>query len=106
MRRIITVLLVLAACGKDPKIEQAKSEVEAVAASVEKQTKKDEGSMGPCPGFHTTGKPFTLDPALPRNDPWGNPYTVECGNGYEIVSAGPDGKPGTKDDIRSASRSL
>jgi general secretion pathway protein G len=38
-------------------------------------------------------------------DPWGHPYvyTVPGGNGrdYDIVSAGPDGQPGTADDIQS-----
>ncbi len=101
---LLVLCLSTAACGKDPKVEQAKSEVETAAASIDKQTQGDEGSMGPCPGFKTTGRAFTLDPALPRNDPWGNPYTIECGNGYQVVSSGPDGKPGTKDDIASAGR--
>ncbi|MDB6055182.1 MAG: xcpT 8 [Verrucomicrobiales bacterium] len=38
------------------------------------------------------------------NDPWGNPYVYEYPgkhtmNGYDIISAGPDGKMGTDDDI-------
>ena len=103
MRKIVFVIL-LASCGKDPKVEQAKTEVESIAASIASQTKGDEGSMGPCPGFKAKGKPFTLDPSMPKTDPWGNPYSIECGNGYEVVSAGPDGKPGTKDDVRSAGR--
>jgi general secretion pathway protein G len=37
-------------------------------------------------------------------DPWGNPYFYECPGkhntiGYDLFSAGPDGKPGTDDDI-------
>jgi len=37
-------------------------------------------------------------------DPWGNPYIYECPgrynpNGYDLYSAGPDGQPGTEDDI-------
>ena len=37
-------------------------------------------------------------------DPWGNPYIYEYPgkhntNGYDLSSAGPDGKPGTDDDI-------
>lgn len=103
MRRI-TLLIFLAACSKDPKVEQAKNEVETIAASIDKQTKDQEGMLGPCPGFKAKGKPFALDPSMPKTDPWGNGYTVECGNGFEVVSVGPDGKPGTKDDIRSAPR--
>ncbi|HVS50999.1 MAG TPA: type II secretion system major pseudopilin GspG [Opitutaceae bacterium] len=41
-------------------------------------------------------------------DPWGHPYVYEYpgrinANGYDIVSAGPDGQPGTSDDIVNAS---
>ena len=37
-------------------------------------------------------------------DPWGNKYIYEYpgkhnANGYDLLSAGPDGKPGTGDDI-------
>lgn len=40
------------------------------------------------------------------NDPWGNPYVYECpgkhnDQGYDIMSAGPDGRAGTEDDITS-----
>ncbi|HSV72233.1 MAG TPA: type II secretion system major pseudopilin GspG [Chthonomonadales bacterium] len=37
------------------------------------------------------------------NDPWGNPYMYrippEQGTDYDVYSAGPDGQPGTSDDI-------
>ena len=37
-------------------------------------------------------------------DPWGNQYFYECPgnhntNGYDLFSAGPDGRMGTEDDI-------
>ena len=104
MRKLkLIFLLLLAACGKDPKVEQAKGEVEQIAASIDTQMKGD--SQGPCPGFKAKGKPFALDPSMPRNDPWGNPYAIDCnGSSYEVVSSGPDAKPGTKDDVRSAVR--
>jgi len=40
-------------------------------------------------------------------DPWGHPYIYEFPgrlnpNGYDIVSMGPDGQPGTPDDIANA----
>jgi general secretion pathway protein G len=40
-------------------------------------------------------------------DPWGHPYVYEYpgrinANGYDIVSAGPDGQLGTADDILNA----
>jgi general secretion pathway protein G len=39
-----------------------------------------------------------------RDDPWGNPYRYDVpgqrsGGAYDVYSAGPDGKPGTADDI-------
>jgi general secretion pathway protein G len=39
-----------------------------------------------------------------RDDPWGNPYQYDVpgqrsGTGYDVYSSGPDGKPGTADDI-------
>jgi general secretion pathway protein G len=40
-------------------------------------------------------------------DPWGRPYVYEYpgrinANGYDIVSMGPDGQPGTQDDVVNA----
>ena len=40
---------------------------------------------------------------LPR-DPWGNPYVYKTPgdkhkNSYDVYSAGPDGQPGTEDDV-------
>lgn len=42
------------------------------------------------------------------NDPWGTPYRMACGSslppgarGLAVTSAGPDGKDGTDDDVRS-----
>jgi len=47
--------------------------------------------------------PYFTPTNLPT-DPWGNPYIYEYPgkhnkNGYDLFSAGPDGKPGTEDDI-------
>lgn len=43
-----------------------------------------------------------------RNDPWGNPYiyippTDPLRGDYQVFSAGPDGVPGTADDVTSTS---
>ena len=45
-----------------------------------------------------------FDPPKWPVDPWGNKYIYEYPgkhdtNGYDLFSAGPDGKPGTDDDI-------
>ena len=47
--------------------------------------------------------PYFDPPKLPV-DPWGHPYIYiypgkHDTNGYDFFSAGPDGKPGTQDDI-------
>jgi hypothetical protein len=35
-------------------------------------------------------------------DPWGNAYTIDCGEEeLTVTSNGPDGKAGSADDIRS-----
>lgn len=40
------------------------------------------------------------------DDPWGNPYVYECPgrhneSSYDLMSAGPDGRAGTEDDINN-----
>jgi general secretion pathway protein G len=47
--------------------------------------------------------PYFDPPQIPM-DPWGNSYIYEypgkrSTNAYDLISAGPDGKLGTKDDI-------
>jgi len=34
-----------------------------------------------------------------NKDPWGNDYILKPGNQVTVLSAGPDGKPGTADDV-------
>lgn len=37
---------------------------------------------------------------VPSADPWGNPYDCRsAGEGYSLRSSGPDGEPGTGDDV-------
>jgi hypothetical protein len=39
-------------------------------------------------------------PSMEGTDPWGNPYIYKPGEeSFSIRSAGPDGKPGTGDDV-------
>jgi general secretion pathway protein G len=39
-----------------------------------------------------------------NKDPWGNDYVFKVqGNSYTVSSAGPDGAPGTPDDVTSSS---
>jgi general secretion pathway protein G len=48
--------------------------------------------------------PYLKNESEIPNDPWGNPYIYECPgkfnpNGYDLSSPGPDGQPGTEDDV-------
>jgi general secretion pathway protein G len=48
--------------------------------------------------------PYLKNESEIPNDPWGNPYIYECPgkhnpNGYDLYSGGPDGQPGTEDDV-------
>jgi general secretion pathway protein G len=50
------------------------------------------------PGETNWHGPYLQHPPI---DPWGHPYVYHCPakTSYELFSAGPDGKPGTADDI-------
>jgi len=44
----------------------------------------------------------TFQVGVAQRDAWGNRYVFECNaRGFTIVSAGPDGRPDTADDLRS-----
>jgi general secretion pathway protein G len=46
--------------------------------------------------------PYLRSPAL-ATDPWGSRYSyTETGGAYRVASPGPDGKPGTSDDITAS----
>ena len=54
-----------------------------------------------CPSFETLCEDGLLDEASPRRDPWGNPWLISCdGAKVSVRTNGPDGQPGTEDDIR------
>lgn len=49
-----------------------------------------------------------LDPPVVKPDPWGRPFVYQCPpqqnpdpEGYDLYSVGPDGQPGTEDDVVS-----
>lgn len=55
-----------------------------------------------CPSPQTLKDEKQIDTTTSINDPWGKPFAIACPEGGEIVvtSSGPDGKPGSEDDIR------
>jgi general secretion pathway protein G len=55
---------------------------------------------GGCPSIEQLKADKSLKADQDTNDPWGSPYTIVCnGNDVAVRSNGPDGKPGTPDDL-------
>jgi hypothetical protein len=53
-----------------------------------------------CATFDDLRRAGTLDPSQPLTDAWNRPFAIECnGDDIFVLSAGPDGKLGTPDDI-------
>jgi len=54
----------------------------------------------PCPTVDELIKKGELSRTSPHVDPWGHSYKILCGADETVtVSAGPDGQPGTGDDL-------
>jgi general secretion pathway protein G len=53
-----------------------------------------------CPTISQLVQEKHLDPGQNTNDPWGQAYSLMCSDDeVTVISAGPDKKKGTKDDI-------
>jgi len=53
-----------------------------------------------CPTISQLVQEKHLDPGQSTNDPWGQPYTLVCTDDeVTVISAGPDKKKGSADDI-------
>jgi general secretion pathway protein G len=85
---------------KRAQLKQAKSDVINLKHAIE-QWKLD--NPEPCPkalADLVAGKYLSKPP----KDPWGKEYLYACpgqsADGFDIASAGPDGKPGSDDDIK------
>jgi general secretion pathway protein G len=53
-----------------------------------------------CPTISQLVQEKHLDPGQSTNDPWGQAYTLNCADDeVTVISAGPDKKKGSKDDI-------
>jgi hypothetical protein len=54
-----------------------------------------------CPTMGELTEAGVLDASRRTMDAWDNPFVVECeGDDITVISTGPDGRPGTDDDIR------
>ena len=110
---ILFVALVLLLQPQDDKISKVRGDVASLRASLgayEVDTGRvptTEAGLAALltapPGSKNWKGPYTEAKELPK-DPWGNPYVyrspgVKYTGGYDLFSAGPDGKPYTADDV-------
>lgn len=115
MRHAIVVMLVLAACGKSEdkplrQFEQSKADIARVTAKKYAYEAYPQWAAAhadkECPDTITALDEYVN--AKDHVDPWGHAYLMKCGKdlpagvrGMAVSSAGPDGTPGTDDDITS-----
>jgi hypothetical protein len=118
MKRWIAMAVVVAACGKGddkgkaggPMDEFQRAKVETAKIDLGKLAFEAYGQwLGQNPSKQCPAALSELTPYLERpdlSDPWGNPYEMRCDPGAKhvsllVLSAGPDGKLGTDDDLDS-----
>jgi len=84
---------------KDAQIKTAESGARVVRTAVQSwQASNNETN---CPTMSQLVQDKQLDQGSNTNDPWGQAYILQCEDGdVVVISAGPDKKKGTKDDIR------
>ena len=104
---IVVAILAMVACGvavfalprfKESQVKMAKSGAQTVRQAVMQWhlTNGDDN----CPSVSQLAQDKFLDSATDHNDPWGQPYEIKCtGDDVVVLSAGPDKKKGTGDDI-------
>jgi hypothetical protein len=53
-----------------------------------------------CPSYDQLSRDRIVPPDSDNRDPWGGLYRIECSDtGVVVTSNGPDGEPGTTDDV-------
>ncbi len=79
-------------------VNQARVSAASLASAVTlSQAQHGEDS---CPSFDSLVRDRVVSPETSGVDPWKNPYSIECtDSGVSVTSSGPDGRPGTADDI-------
>jgi len=83
---------------KEAQLKQAETGARVVRTAVQQwQSANNETS---CPTISQLVQEKHLDPGQNTNDPWGGSYVLSCtDDDVTVVSAGPDKKKGSKDDI-------
>src|SRR5687767_195351 len=88
-----------------PKYQQAqkdtaKTDAKTLVQVVETWKLNHPSGGGDCPTVEALKNDKSLKADQNTNDPWGKPYKIVCtGDEYGVVSAGPDGKENSEDDI-------
>jgi len=98
---IVAVFLLVISMRHDP--YDSKRSVETWARILRAATQNWQASTGQttCPTVRQLIEEKHLDPDTSTLDAWGKPFVLECrSDEIYVTSLGPDGKLGTKDDIR------
>ena len=81
-------------CGCEPRSEMAKNDLKAISGIIEIYRRDHDG----CPSIDELKQQKLFKQS--GNDPWSHPYLVlAVGTECAVYSLGPDGKPGTDDDL-------
>lgn len=89
---------VLPALGR-ARVNQTRSDSQAVRSAVLLYLGQEPGAD--CPTMEQLLEAGTIDHSRRTTDAWDHPFLIEC-DGEDIIvrSNGPDGQPGTEDDIQ------
>lgn len=104
---IVVAILAMVAGGVAafalPKFKEAQKSQAETGARVMRtaiQQWQAANSESTCPSISQLVQEKHIDPGQSTNDPWAQPYTFVCSDDdVTVISAGPDKKKGTKDDI-------
>jgi hypothetical protein len=99
---MLTVLLVAATACTGVAATKAKIRAAQVAGCTIRTTATLWMMNNPagCPTVDDLKASKDLDPTFNSKDPFGSPYTIQCGgDDITVVSAGPDQKLGSVDDV-------
>jgi general secretion pathway protein G len=84
---------------KEAQVSSAKTGARVIRSAVS-QWQLSENEYGTCPTVSQLIQDKQLDAGQETNDPWGQPYVIECTEDDVVVSSpGPDKQTGSTDDI-------
>ena len=112
MRKLITMALLLGACGNQSTNAATPEQLDSAKVDVQKYAFEAYPSWAAahpekaCPAALAELNEYTN--RKDTKDPWGHDFKMMCGatippgaKGLAVLSFGPDGKEGTADDIKS-----